>query len=370
MSDMIVMVFPGDGIGPEVTREAVDVLALVAKRDGFGVRCPTGVVGGEAIDRYGQPLPAAELERARGADAVLLGAVGGPKWDDPKASVRPEHGLLALRQELGVYANLRPVRMLPSLVESTALRPEVVRAVDMVVVRELTGGIYFGRPSERRVRDGHREALDTMIYGEEEIARLMHAAFRLARGRRRRLASVDKANVLASSRLWREVAHEVRREYSDVEYQDVLVDAMAMHLIRRPADFDVIATENLFGDILTDEASMLAGSMGMLPSASLAGVPEPGQRCVGLYEPIHGSAPDIAGKDSANPLAAILSVALLCRYSLDRPHAATAIEEAVEAVVAAGARTADMGVAGGPVVGCREMGGLVRDAIASPERAT
>jgi 3-isopropylmalate dehydrogenase len=363
MSDATIMVFPGDGIGPEVTEEAVAVLELIAGRGGFGVRCERGIIGGEAIDRYGEPLPAAELARAQAAAAVLLGAVGGPKWDDPRAAVRPEHGLLSLRRALGVYANLRPVRMLPSLAEATALRPEIVRDVDLVVVRELTGGIYFGQPSERRVRDGRREALDTMMYDEHEIARLMHAAFRLARTRRCRLASVDKANVLMSSRLWREVAHEVRADYPDVQYEDVLVDAMAMHLIRRPADFDVIATGNLFGDILTDEASMLAGSMGMLPSASLAGAPEPGRPCMGLYEPIHGSAPDIAGTDRANPLAAILSVALLCRHSLGRPDAAAAIEGAVEQVVASGARTADMRGGGAPAIGCRAMGRLVREAL-------
>ncbi len=360
MSDATIVVLPGDGIGPEVTREALEVLELVASQHRVRVHCESGTVGGAAIDLHGDPLPSGELERARAADAVLLGAVGGPKWDDPNATVRPEQALLRLRKGLGVYANLRPVRMLPALADATALRPEVVRAVDLVVVRELTGGIYFGQPSERRSQGGRREALDTMIYGEDEIARLMHAAFRLAQGRRRRLASVDKANVLASSRLWREVAHEVKAEYPDVAYEDVLVDAMAMHLIRRPADFDVIATENLFGDILTDEASMLAGSMGMLPSASLAGAPEPGRRCVGLYEPIHGSAPDIAGRDVANPLAAILSVALLFRYSLDRPDAGEAIERAVEAVVDGGARTADMSGVGAVTIGCRAMGDRVR----------
>jgi 3-isopropylmalate dehydrogenase len=368
VSEAVVVAFPGDGIGPEVTSEAVAVLEQVAELDGFRVRCETGVVGGAAIDACGIPLPPEELTRAQAADAVFLGAVGGPKWDDPNAAVRPEQALLALRRELGVFANLRPVRMLPALVEATALRPEVVRDVDLVVVRELTGGIYFGQPSERRERDGRREALDTMVYDEIEIARLLHAAFRLAQGRRRRLTSVDKANVLASSRLWREVAHEVRRDYPDVHYEDVLVDAMAMHLIRRPADFDVIATENLFGDILTDEASMLAGSMGMLPSASLAGVPEPGGRCRGLYEPIHGSAPDIAGTDRANPLAAILSVGLLCRFSLARPAAADRIDAAVEEVVRAGCRTADMVDGAGPVLGCRAMGARVRDAIARAPR--
>ncbi len=358
-----IAILPGDGIGPEVTAEAVAVLDLIVPRHGVVLAFSEGVIGGAAIDATGQPLPSVELARARSADAVLLGAVGGPKWDDPRAAVRPEQALLGLRRGLGVYANLRPVWIVPPLARASTLRPEVVEGVDLVVVRELTGGIYFAQPSERRGARPHREAVDTMLYTEAEIARLLHAAFALARQRRRKLASVDKANVLSSSRLWREVAHEVAREYPDVAYEDVLVDAMAMHLIRRPRDFDVIATENLFGDILTDEASMLAGSMGMLPSASLAGAPVPGQRCPGLYEPIHGSAPDIAGEDRANPLAAILSAAMLCRYSLGLPEAAAAIERAVADVLSAGHRTADLAQAGDEPVGCREMGRLVRERL-------
>jgi 3-isopropylmalate dehydrogenase len=358
-----IAVFPGDGIGPEVTAQAVAVLEAVAPRHGLALRFSTGIVGGAAIDAHGTPLPEAELERARAADAVLLGAVGGPRWDDPNAAVRPEQALLALRKGLGVYANLRPVWTVPELVAASPLRAEILAGVDLVVVRELTGGIYFGRPSERRTTPGGREAVDTLFYTEHEISRLLRTAFTLAGQRRKRLASVDKANILSSSRLWREVAHEVRREYPDVAYEDVLVDAMAMHLIRRPGDFDVIATENLFGDILTDEASMLAGSMGMLPSASLAGAPVPGRRCPGLYEPIHGSAPDIAGLDRANPLAAILSAAMLCRYSLACPAAADAIEGAVARVVAAGHRTADLAPPGTPVVGCRAMAALVVGAL-------
>jgi 3-isopropylmalate dehydrogenase len=360
-----IAIFPGDGIGPEVTAEAVAVLDLVVPRYDLALTFSTGTIGGAAIDATGQPLPSVELARARSADAVLLGAVGGPKWDDPRASVRPEQALLGLRKGLGVYANLRPVWFVPALVRSSTLRPEVLEGVDLVVVRELTGGIYFGQPSERRGRAPEREAVDTLIYGEEEIARLLHAAFALARQRRRRLASVDKANILSSSRLWREIAHEIARQYPDVAYEDVLVDAMAMHLIRRPRDFDVIATENLFGDILTDEASMLAGSMGMLPSASLAGAPLVGERCPGLYEPIHGSAPDIAGEDKANPLAAILSAAMLCRYSLGLPAAADSIERAVADVLAAGHRTADLAAPGDEAVGCRAMGRLVRERLES-----
>jgi 3-isopropylmalate dehydrogenase len=361
--DATITVFPGDGIGPEVTAEAVAVLEQVVPRHGVAVAFSSGTIGGAAIDATGQPLPAGELARARAADAVLLGAVGGPKWDDPKATVRPEQALLGLRKGLGLYANLRPVWIVPPLVAASTLRPEVLEGVDLIVVRELTGGIYFGQPSERRGRAPDREAVDTLVYTEAEIARLLHAAFALARQRRKRLASVDKANILSSSRLWREVAHEIAREYPDVEYEDVLVDAMAMHLIRRPRDFDVIATENLFGDILTDEAAMLAGSMGMLPSASLAGAPVPGQRCPGLYEPIHGSAPDIAGEDKSNPLATILSAAMLCRYSLGLPEAAAAIERAVADVLAAGHRTADLAGPGDEPVGCGEMGRLVRERL-------
>jgi 3-isopropylmalate dehydrogenase len=359
----MIAVFPGDGIGPEVIAEAVAVLEAVAPRHGLALDLTNGTIGGAAIDATGHPLPPAELARAQKADAVLLGAVGGPKWDDPAARVRPEQALLGLRRELGLYANLRPVWTVPELVSASPLRADVLDGVDLVVVRELTGGIYFGRPSERRGTPGKREAVDTCVYTEAEIARLLHAAFALARQRRRKLASVDKANILSTSRLWREIAHEVRREYPDVAYEDVLVDAMAMHLLRRPRDFDVIATENLFGDILTDEASMLAGSMGMLPSASLAGAPVAGQRCPGLYEPIHGSAPDIAGQNRANPLAAILSAAMMCRYSLACPAAADAVERAVAAVVSAGHRTADVAPPGTRAVGCREMGRLVRERI-------
>jgi 3-isopropylmalate dehydrogenase len=355
-----IAVFPGDGIGPEVTTEAVAVLEAVAARHELDLTFVVGTIGGAAIDDGGNPLPEEELERARAADAVLLGAVGGPRWDAPGATVRPEQGLLALRKGLGVYANLRPVWSIAELLGASPLRREVLGGVDLVVVRELTGGIYFGKPSERRGGPGSREAVDTCVYTEQEVARVLHAAFSLARLRRRKLTSVDKANVMNTSRLWREVAHEVRRDYPDVAYEDVLVDAMAMHLIRRPRDFDVIATENLFGDILTDEASMLAGSMGMLPSASLAGAPAAGAPCPGLYEPIHGSAPDIAGQDRANPLGAILSAAMLCRYSLACPAAADDVERAVGAVLAAGVRTADLAGPREPAVGCKAMGQHVR----------
>jgi 3-isopropylmalate dehydrogenase len=358
-----VVALPGDGIGPEVTAEAVAVLEAVAARHGFAVRVEEELVGGASIDVHGAAVRPEALARVEAADAVLLGAVGGPKWDDPASAVRPEQALFTLRSRLGLYANLRPVRAVPQLAGASPLRRDVVEGVDFVVVRELTGGIYFGRPSERRRTAAGREAVDTVLYTEVEVARLVRAAFALARQRRRRVTSVDKANVLATSRLWREVAHEVAREFPDVAYEDVLVDAMAMHLLRRPRDFDVIATENLFGDILTDEASMLTGSMGLLPSASLPGIPGPGERRRGLYEPIHGSAPDIAGQDRANPLAAILSVALCCRYSLGAPAAAEDVERAVAAVVAAGHRTADVAGPGERAIGCRDMGRRVREAL-------
>jgi 3-isopropylmalate dehydrogenase len=358
-----ICVLPGDGIGPEVTAEAVAVLRLVDERRGLGLRFVGGVVGGAAIDGCGTALPEDVLALARESDAVLLGAVGGPKWDNPGAAVRPEQALLGLRKGLGLFANLRPVRTDAALHDASPLRPEIIRGVDLVVVRELTGGIYFGRPSERRTTAAGREAVDTLSYTEEEIRRLLRVAFSVARGRRRRLASVDKANILASSRLWREIAHETRREFPDVSYEDVLVDAMAMHLLRRPVDFDVIATENMFGDILTDEASMLAGSMGLLPSASLAGTPAAGARCPGLYEPIHGSAPDIAGRDVANPVASVLSAALLLRYSLGASAEARAVETAVAAALGAGARTADIAPPGSAAIGCREMGERIRAAL-------
>lgn len=358
-----VVVFAGDGIGPEVTSEAVAVLEMVAAKHDLQLEFSSGMVGGAAIDAHGTALPPAELDRAKRADAILLGAVGGPKWDDPKATVRPEQALLGLRAGLGLFANVRPVWTVPELINASTLKAETLRGVDLVVVRELTGGIYFAKPSERRTTAKGREAVDTCFYTEEEITRLLHAAFALARQRRKKLTSVDKANILSTSRLWREIAGEIAKEYPDVQFENLLVDAMAMHLIRRPKDFDVIATENLFGDILTDEAAMLAGSMGMLPSASLAGAPVAGQRCLGLYEPIHGSAPDIAGKDLANPLAAILSAAMLCRYSLSASAAAEQIERAVSRVLADGFRTGDLAEAGAKTVGCREMGKLVRERL-------
>jgi len=328
----VIAVLPGDGIGPEVVAEGLKVLGAVSRRFGHEFTLREALIGGAAIDATGTALPEATLTICRGAEAVLLGAVGGPKWDDPKAKVRPEQGLLAIRKGLGLYANLRPVSVNPKLAGASTLRPEVLAGVDMIVVRELTGGIYFGD----KIREGDR-AVDTCVYTVGEVERIVRAAARLARGRKNKLVSVDKANVLETSRLWREVTVRVMRdEFPEVALSHMLVDACAMHLIRRPSDFDVIVTENMFGDILTDEASMLAGSMGMLPSASL------GDGTRGLYEPIHGSAPDIAGKGIANPLGTILSAALLLRHSLGLEAEAARIERAVEKALARGARTRDL----------------------------
>ena len=336
-----ITVLGGDGIGPEVTSAAVRVLEAVASRHGHQFEFAEALIGGAAIDATGSPLPPRTIDACRSCDAVLLGAVGGPKWSDPSARVRPEQGLLELRRTLGVYANLRPVKTLDSALDASPLRPEVVRGTDIMVVRELTGGIYFGRKS----RTAH-EAEDLCSYSASEIERVTRIAGRLARARRGRIVSVDKANVLETSRLWRSVVERVvTDEFPGMALEHMLVDAAAMHLLRRPTSFDVILTENMFGDILTDEASMLAGSLGLLPSASL------GDGTVGLYEPIHGSAPDIAGRGIANPCGTVLSAAMLLRHSLGLEAEAAAVESAVEGAVAAGVRTADIAVPGQPPVG-------------------
>ena len=355
-----ITLLPGDGIGPEVVTEARRALEAVAGHFNHQFIFAEGLIGGCAIDATGTALPEETLALCLGSNAVLLGAVGGPQWSDPKAPVRPEQGLLALRQAMGVYANLRPVTVLPALADASPLRSERVRDVDVLIVRELTGGLYFGTPQGREMVDGQRVAVDTMRYTESEIRRVVRTAFELARGRRRKVTSVDKANVLASSRLWREVTHEVAADYPDVACEDILVDACAMYLINRPADFDVIVTENMFGDILSDEASMLTGSLGMLPSASIG---DPGTP--GLYEPIHGSAPDIAGRGIANPLATILSAAMLLRWSLGLTAEATAVEAAVAATLDTGCRTADIARPGEKVIGTREMGEQVLASLAA-----
>lgn len=364
MQSATIAVFAGDGIGPEVTGEARAVLAACAARFDLQLEFRDERIGGGAIDQTGSALPAAALSLAQASDAVLLGAVGGPKWDNPQAAVRPEQALLGLRHRLGLFANLRPIIAHPKLVEAAPLKRELVDGVDILFVRELTGGVYFGQPSERRVGAGGREAVDTIVYAEGEVERVVRLAFGLARQRRKKVTQVDKANILATSRLWREITHEVAREFPEVACEDVLVDAMSMHLLRRPRDFDVVVTENMFGDILTDEASVLTGSLGMLPSASLGDAVNRHGGRVGLYEPIHGSAPDIAGRDLANPLGAILSAAMLLEHSLRQSAAARAIEAAVSRVLDSGLRTADVQQAGCQMVGCRAMGDAVRRALA------
>ncbi len=356
-------VLPGDGIGPDVTTEAVKVLQAVGTKFGHKFDLQYGLVGGIAIDETGEALPKDTLKMCKKAQAVLLGAVGGPKWDDPQAKVRPEDGLLALRKGLGLFANLRPVKVFPMLTDSSNLKPEVIEGVDLIFVRELTGGLYFGKPKRRWQTSRGRRAIDSMAYSEQEIERIVRVGFELARTRSKKLISVDKANVLESSRLWRQVAMEVAKAYPDVELEHMLVDACAMRLIQNPKYLDVLVTENTFGDILTDEASMLAGSMGMLPSASLAGVPREGVAIFGLYEPIHGSAPRRAGLDMANPIATILSVAMMLRYSLGLIKEAQAIEVAVEEVLDEGYRTYDIMAKGKTKVGTKEMGDLIAGII-------
>lgn len=332
-----IVLLPGDGIGPEVVAEAVRALDAVASRFGHAFTYTERLMGGCSIDKLGVSLTDETLADCQSADAVLLGAVGGPKWDDLQAKDRPERGLLALRKGLGVFANLRPVKVHPALLDSSPLKPERLRGVDILVIRELTGGLYFGQPKLRERRGGHEYAVDTLEYHDYEIRRVVELAFSLAAGRRKKVTSVDKANILESSRLWRQVTVQVSGQHPDVMLEHTLVDTAAMRLITHPAALDVVVTENMFGDILTDEASVLAGSMGMLPSASL------GEKGPGLYEPIHGSAPDIAGQGIANPVGTILSAAMLLRHSLCLETEAAALESAVEAAITAGARTRDLG---------------------------
>lgn len=351
-SSRTIAVLPGDGIGPEVVAEAEKVLQAVGERYGHQFVLEHGLVGGAAMDAVGVPLPEATITLCRASDAVLFGAVGDPKYDDPAAKLRPEQALLGLRKGLELFANLRPVRVHPALADTSPVRTDLVRGVDLVVVRELTGGIYFGQP---RV-EGDERAVDTMVYTRSEVERIAHLAFRVARGRRGKVSSVDKANVLACSRLWRRTVEAVASEYPDVTLEHILVDAATMHLITRPRSFDVVLTGNQFGDILSDETSVLAGSMGMLPSASL------GDGRLGLYEPIHGSAPDIAGRGIANPLGTILSAAMLLRHSLDLEAEAQSVESAVSAVLDGGHRTADL-AAGRLAITTQQMGDLVVDTL-------
>ncbi|MCH2527130.1 MAG: 3-isopropylmalate dehydrogenase [Dehalococcoidia bacterium] len=358
-----IAVLGGDGIGPEVTNESVKVLNAVSKAFGHTFNLTYGDVGGISIDKHGTPLLDEVRELAGSSDAVLFGAVGGPKWDDPTANMRPEDGLLQLRAEMGVFANIRPVKVYPNLIESSVLKPEVLEGVDMVVVRELTGGLYYGEPKGRNETANGWTSVDTMFYTEAEIERVLRVGFELAQGRRGKLASIDKANVLECSRLWRHIATNLAPEYPNVELEHVLVDACAMQLVQDPRRFDVIVAENTFGDILTDEAAILAASMGLLPSASLSDVPIAGRKISGFYEPIHGTAPDIAGKGIANPIGSILSTALMLRYSLGMTEEATSVEKAVESVLNNGSRTPDIISEGGEKTSTTDMGDKIAQAI-------
>lgn len=358
--DFNITVLPGDGVGPEVAAQGVKVLKKVGEKYGHTYKLTYGDIGGISIDNHGLPLIPEVLASCKKSHAVYLGAVGGPKWDDPLVKVRPEDGLLSLRKGLKLFANLRPVKVFEELVDHTNLKPGIIRGVDFVFVRELTGGLYFGKPKKRWETVRGRKAVDTMAYSEKEIARIVRVGFEIARTRKRKLISVDKANVLESSRLWRQVANEVAREYPDVELEHQLVDACSMRIIQQPQAMDVLVTENTFGDILTDEASMLAGSLGMLPSASLAGIPQGGSSMsFGLYEPIHGSAPRRAGLDMANPIATILSCAMMLRYSMGLFEEAEAVENAVNQALKEGYRTYDIMTEGLKKVGTREMGDLI-----------
>ena len=359
-----ISVLGGDGIGPEVTAEAVKVLDAIARRRRHDFTFVTAPVGGNSIDKYGTALTDDAMNIVLGSDAVLFGAVGGPKWDDPRAKVRPEQGILRLRKELGLFANLRPVKVYPQLVDASPIKPERLKGVDFVIIRELTGGLYFGKPKKRWVTTRGRRAVDTLLYTEQEIERVLRVGFELARTRRKKLHSLDKMNVMESSRLWREVATEVGNQYPDVQLVHMLADTAAMQIVANPGVFDVIVTENMFGDILSDEAAVIGGSMGMLPSASLCSLPPTGKRVrrggkPALYEPVHGSAPDIAGKGIANPIAAILSAAMLLRWSFGLHEEAGEIEKAVEGVLAEGYRTRDIAKQGERVMGTKQMGDLL-----------
>lgn len=367
--DLKIAVIGGDGIGPEVTAESVKVLDAVGRRYGHDFTWRTGEMGGCAIDKYGTPLPDDTMEMILGCDAILFGAVGGPKWDDPRAATRPEDGILRIRKELGLFANVRPIKVYPDLVHSSPIRPEILEGVDMVILRELTGGLYFGRPKNRWENARGRRAVDTLSYTEKEIERVVRVGFEMARNRRKKLTSVDKANVLESGRLWREITSEIHHEYRDVDLDHVLVDNAAMQLITNPSKFDVIVTENTFGDILSDEASVLSGSMGMLPSASLTSPPpKKGTRRrrggkPALYEPIHGSAPDISGHGVANPVASLISSAFMLRWSFGLHEEADAIEKGIDAVMSEGFRTRDIASEGDKCIGTVQFGDMVASAV-------
>src|SRR5579864_7554346 len=365
MGTYTIAVLPGDGIGPEVTEQAMRVLHRIANRYGHTFNTTQALVGVAAIEAEGNAISDTTMQLCQRSDAVLFGAVGGTvRFEGPNSKIQPERALFRLRKDLELFANLRPVRPLNALLDASTIKPQFLEGTDLLVVRELTGGLYYGKPSEIRETPQGLEAIDTLIYTEQEIDRIVRTAFDLARGRRKKVTSVDKANVLSSSRLWRRTADLVASDYPDVTLEHLLVDTCSMQLVRRPASFDVIVTENMFGDILTDEASMLAGSMGMLPSASL-GTRKTAHGLFGLYEPIHGSAPDIAGQQKANPIAAILTAALMLRFSFGLEQEARAIESAVERVIEAGYRTGDLREADKEVVGTQEMGKLIADTVAA-----
>ncbi|MGD1119006.1 MAG: 3-isopropylmalate dehydrogenase [Dehalococcoidales bacterium] len=358
-----VAVLPGDGIGPEVLAEGVKVLEAVGKKYGHSFTTTHGLIGGVAIYEEGTALSEDTVKMCKKQDAIMFGAVGDPRYDDPMAKVHPEDGLLRLRQALKTFANLRPVKLFPELIDATPLKTNIVKGTDFVVVRELTGGLYFGKPKRQWTTSKGRRAVDTMVYSEQEIDRIVRVGFELARKRHKKLTSVDKANVLMSSRLWRQVTMEISKEYPDIALDHMLVDTCSMRMIQNPTYFDVIVTENTFGDIITDEASTLTGSMGMMPSASIAGIPAEGTRIAGFYEPIHGSAPRHAGKNEANPIATILSVAMMFRYSFALEKEALAIEKAVDEVLKEGYRTYDIMSEGKTKVGTKEMGDVIAGKI-------
>jgi 3-isopropylmalate dehydrogenase len=349
-----IAVLPGDGIGPEIVAEAIKVLNVLRDDFGLSVETEEGLIGGAAYDASGTPFPDATLKLAKESDAILLGAVGGPKWEPLDYSVRPERGLLGLRSELTLFANLRPAILYPQLVDASTLKPEVVSGLDVMIIRELTGGIYFGNPRGRKVNEkGERVGFNTLIYSESEVRRIAHIGFQIAQKRNKRLCSIDKANVLECTELWREVVVEVGKEYPDVALSHMYVDNAAMQLVRNPKQFDVMLTDNMFGDILSDCAAMLTGSIGMLPSASLD------KEGKGMYEPIHGSAPDISGKGIANPIATILSVAMMLRYTLNDPTSALRVESAIRSTLDDGYRTADIYSDGTKKIGTSEMGDTI-----------
>ncbi len=354
---MKVLILAGDGIGPEIVGQAEKVLQFVAEKHSLDITLDRALIGGIAVDETGSPFPAETLAKAKDADAILLGSVGGPKYDALPRNIRPEQGLLAIRKELNLFANLRPAQVFKELSHASSLKDELVAGLDIMIIRELTGDIYFGQPRGIEVRDGERVGFNTMIYSESEIRRIAHVAFQAAQKRDKRLCSIDKMNVLEATQLWRDVVTEVSSEYPDVELTHLLVDNAAMQLVRAPKQFDVMLTGNIFGDILSDEASMLTGSIGMLPSASLD------ENNKGLFEPIHGSAPDIAGKDIANPLATILSVSMMFRYSFNRVDIADEIENAVKSVLSQGLRTRDIAQQDEAVIGCVAMGNAVLEAL-------